>query len=595
MGEDDYVPQLTITVSGSEIADEVYDELTEVRAESSLQVPDQIRLCFNDPDFELYDKDTFQIEAELEVSMTMEGSPQVISNCEITSIGMEPGRDGAMTMTVTALGRDHRLHRGIELDAYVDQTDSEIAAAIAAKVGLSADTDASSIRNAHVTQATTNHRFLTERAERIGYRWWVDGTTLYFKKKPPTTPDVAVRWGEDLIDLRVVASSASANSASDVRGWDPDQQKSFTGTATSTPSIDSIGTDATGPTAVATKSRTMASANRFQGTIVTDDTQSANDLADGMNQRASAGEVRLRGEMIGSPQLRAGATLDIQDVGTRLSGKYRVATVEHVYTASLGYRTRFASGGQEPTGIVDLLRGPTDSTAPWDARTLVIGVVSNVSDPDKPSRVKVKFPTFSDELESAWARVAGPGAGPDRGLHVLPEVDDEVLVGFEHGNPQRPIVLGGLWSSKLTPPTANTDAIKSGSIAVRRWKSRSGHSVTIDDAEAEGGDAIVVELSGGMGTFRLGKDKVLLETPVDIEVTTKKAASLTADGDVSIKGVNVTITADSKITLDCAELAATAKATASVEGATVDIKGSAKVGVDGGGLSEIKGGLVKLN
>ena len=48
-------------------------------------------------------------------------------------------------------------------------------------------------------------------------------------------------------------------------------------------------------------------------------------------------------------------------------------------------------------------------------------------------------------------------AGPARGLYVLPEVDDEVLVGFEHGRPDAPFVLGALWNGKDKPPESNGD------------------------------------------------------------------------------------------------------------------------------------------
>lgn len=61
-------------------------------------------------------------------------------------------------------------------------------------------------------------------------------------------------------------------------------------------------------------------------------------------------------------------------------------------------------------------------------------------------RVKVKFPWLSEQETTFWARIAVPMAGPGRGTYVLPEIDDQVLVVFEHGDINRPIVIGGLWS-----------------------------------------------------------------------------------------------------------------------------------------------------
>ena len=83
---------------------------------------------------------------------------------------------------------------------------------------------------------------------------------------------------------------------------------------------------------------------------------------------------------------------------------------------------------------------------------VVIGVVTNNHDPRSLGRIKVKFPWLSADNESNWARVASLMAGKGRGALFLPEVDDEVLVMFEHGYMEHPYVVGALWNGKDTPP-----------------------------------------------------------------------------------------------------------------------------------------------
>ena len=83
---------------------------------------------------------------------------------------------------------------------------------------------------------------------------------------------------------------------------------------------------------------------------------------------------------------------------------------------------------------------------------VVIGIVTNNQDPDKLGRVKVQFPWLSNEDESFWARIASPMAGDKRGIYFLPEVDDEVLVVFEHGDMRFPYVIGALWNGQDSPP-----------------------------------------------------------------------------------------------------------------------------------------------
>ncbi len=95
----------------------------------------------------------------------------------------------------------------------------------------------------------------------------------------------------------------------------------------------------------------------------------------------------------------------------------------------------------------------------------MVGIVTNNNDPDQMGRVRVKFPSLSDSEESAWARVASVSAGNARGLMMLPQPDEEVIVGFEHGDTRRPIVVGSLFNGKDKPGDDLVQS-KDGSFAV---------------------------------------------------------------------------------------------------------------------------------
>ena len=112
---------------------------------------------------------------------------------------------------------------------------------------------------------------------------------------------------------------------------------------------------------------------------------------------------------------------------------------------------------------------------------VALGVVTNNKDPDKLGRVKVKLPWMDEQAESYWARIVSPMAGKERGFFFLPEVDDEVLVAFEHGDPEHPFVMGALWNGKDKPPLDNAD----GKNDVRVIKSRSGHVIRLTDKQGE--------------------------------------------------------------------------------------------------------------
>ena len=105
-----------------------------------------------------------------------------------------------------------------------------------------------------------------------------------------------------------------------------------------------------------------------------------------------------------------------------------------------------------------------------------IGIVTNNQDPEGMHRVKVKLPWLSDDQETWWARVSTPMAGSGRGIYFLPEVDDEVLIAFEHGDIRFPYVIGSLWNGKDQPPASND-----GNNDTREIKSRSGHIIRLND------------------------------------------------------------------------------------------------------------------
>jgi uncharacterized protein involved in type VI secretion and phage assembly len=145
---------------------------------------------------------------------------------------------------------------------------------------------------------------------------------------------------------------------------------------------------------------------------------------------------------------------------------------------------------------------------------VVIGVVTNNADPDGLSRVKVKFPWLSDQDESFWARIAAPMAGNNRGAYFLPEIDDEVLVAFEHGDVRFPYVIGALWNGKDKAPLSNSD----GNNDIRVIKSRSGHVITLNDkagqetieiVDGSGNNGVVIDTANNRITITAGKDIVL--------------------------------------------------------------------------------------
>jgi len=204
---------------------------------------------------------------------------------------------------------------------------------------------------------------------------------------------------------------------------------------------------------------------------------------------------------------------------------------------------------------------PTDQEITHRFSGVVVGVVTNNQDPDGLGRVKIKFPWLSDADESQWARIAAPMAGAERGVYFLPEVDDEVLAAFEHGDIRFPYVIGGLWNGKDAPPAKNDD----GKNNVRLIKSRSGHVIKLNDEDGKETieiidssekNSIVIDTSKNMITITSEKDITLSATKGTIKLDAKK--------------IEMKSSADSKLEAG-AKMDVKASSTMTIKGATVNI------------------------
>jgi uncharacterized protein involved in type VI secretion and phage assembly len=187
----------------------------------------------------------------------------------------------------------------------------------------------------------------------------------------------------------------------------------------------------------------------------------------------------------------------------------------------------------------------------------VIGIVTDNKDPDKLMRVKVKFPTLSANDTTFWCPVVSLGAGKDRGWFFLPEVNDEVLVVFEHGDMDRPLVIGALWNGSDKPPEG------SGKPDKRTMVSKKGSRIELDDEK----NTITIKDGGGKGEIVFKAD----DKKLTIEAKSGDVVLMAADGKlmmVAEKGIEM----EAKINLD--------------------IRGQQNANIGSGGASTLKAGAM---
>ena len=195
-------------------------------------------------------------------------------------------------------------------------------------------------------------------------------------------------------------------------------------------------------------------------------------------------------------------------------------------------------------------------------------VVDNV-DPEQMGRVKLKFPLLPEMPESFWARLVMPMAGRERGWMTIPEIDDEVLVAFVHGDINHAIVLGSLFNGVDTPPYANED----GENNLRVFQSRSGHRLTFDDTAG----AERIELCLHNEEIRLiwdSANKVL-------SVYCGKDMIIESKETISMKCKDFILEADNSINIS--------------SGQTMDVSTGSDCSVDGGGQLTLNASMTYIN
>lgn len=201
-------------------------------------------------------------------------------------------------------------------------------------------------------------------------------------------------------------------------------------------------------------------------------------------------------------------------------------------------------------------------------RGLALGVVTNNRDEQGMGRVKVRYPWREGSQDSFWARPAVLMGGGGRGTYFVPEVGDEVILGFDQGDIRFPYVVGALWNGKDQAPETNSD----GKNNIRKIRSRSGHELVFND-DSEGRKE-KVEI-----TTKAGHKVVLDDTSGSekIEIKDKTGSNL-----VVIDSVKNSVTIESAASLK-------------IKSQKIDIEAGAAMTLKAGATLTIQGALVKIN
>ncbi|MGZ4806325.1 MAG: phage baseplate assembly protein V, partial [Ilumatobacteraceae bacterium] len=577
---------------------------------------------------------------------------------EVTSI---EGEYNGLTIHTVIRGYEkaHRLQRSSRTRTFVDMKDSDIASQIASDAGFH-DTDitTTSTTHRHVSQiAQTDWDFLRMRAQEIGFETGVAQGKFFFRKASSAKPDSGgglmgaiagaasaigdaltgggpptLTFQQNLQWFRPRRSAANIPSDVEVRVYDykaaevvvgsaklktgtakldddpdpPALADSFKGLPFSFPTLPSIpGLPSLGQ-APSSTARLVVNRPLDWGSPTS---SAVDEMAKGVAEHLASTVLEATGTAFGDPGIQAGKKVKIAGVAEEFVGEWIVTAARHEFESEIGgYSTYFEVSGRHDRTLLGLASLGSASVRPATITGHVIGVVTNNNDPDSMGRVKLGFPWLAPNYESDWARVVQIGMGKEWGNLFLPEVGDEVLVGFEFGDSRRPYVIGGLLNGKSKHPLLSS-AVKSSGVSAQIVKrgivSRIGNQLTFEDEipsplTPKPPTTGKITLGDADGKLQLTFDTVNGElnivcnggvlNPIG-KITIEQKSN---GGSISVKSagdVTIEASAPGKLTLK-------GGMGVSIDGGTanVEVKGTAGVKLDGGaGLVELSGSMVKLN
>ncbi len=485
-------------------------------------------------------------------------------------------RDAAVKMTI---GRHNHY--------YEERKDSEIIEEIIERYdGLLHDVEPTNGTHFEMVQHhCTDWDFMMTRAEVNGKFVVVDNGTINIKA-PETNADpaLAVLFGSTLIDFEAEMDARNQWTSVEARSWDYAGQDVFEHVTDSVP-INEPG-NVSGQTLAESLSPEKIEL-RHSGQAIEEELQ---EWTKAMMQRSRLAKIQGRAKLMGFPNIKPGQLLELQGVGLRFIGNAFVSAVrQDVYNGSWYTQVQF---GLKPDCFQQLHKDVIDFSAAGlvpAVKGLQIGkVVQLQDDPDGENRILVRLPIVDNSARGVWARVATLDAGSGetnggRGSFFLPEVEDEVIVGFVNDDPRDAVVLGMLNSSAM-PAALEAQDDNHEKAFVTRSKMRvhfndDTKTITID---TPAGNSIMLDEDSTSIVIKDQNDNQIKLQPEGININSPKDINISASGDINIKS-DKNIKIQSTLSLE-------AKASS-----TLELKGSASAKLAADGMTEIKGSMININ
>ncbi len=523
-------------------------------------------------DFPVSNDELFVPGNEIEVLVGYQANEDVIFKGIIVKQGIKIRQNGSSTLKLdcrdtvfkTTLAPRNRYFNAVK--------DSEAIEEILGEYDFSIDITSSEITHQELVQyEMTDWKFILSRSEINGLLCLVDDGTLFIQKPNfDQDPVLTATYGATILEFDAEIDARQQFAKVKASSWDHTNQELVEVDAVE-PEIEEGGSLTS--TDLASTGDDQELVLRHSGYLAEDELQTWAD-AQLLNIRLS--KIKGRVKFQGSPGVKPNTLITLKGLGDRFNGPVFVSGVRHEIQAGTWHTdVQFGLPEKWMFGNVETPVALNYDTY-QNIKGLRVGVVTQLQDdPDGEHRILVKLPIISNDADGIWARIATLDAGENRGTFFLPEIGDEVVVGFLNNDSCDPIVLGMLHSSsKAAPFEAADDNFEKGYV------SKEGIRLVFDDKkksvsiETPAGKKIVLDEDEGAikledensNKFIMDSDGIIIESGGKLEL--KSSQDLKVEG-----GVNLELKA----------------------GASFKAEGSAGAEVTTSAVAVLKGSLVQIN
>jgi len=536
----------------------------------------------------LADGRTFEPGSRISIAAGYGDSVQPVFEGVVVKLGMHISGENVSRLEIECRHQAVKMTIGRKNANYAAQTDSAVIESIIRNHGLATAVDATEQTHGGLTQYyCSDWDFVISRAEVNGLLVIVeDDRVLVQAPQTDCRPVLGVEWGKDLMAFQAEVDARSQLQSVQAAAWDPKNQAVRHGSAQAPQTLNAQGN---------LDSMTLAgvlglATFRLQTPVPL---QPADLTAWSKAQQVKAGLARIRGWMRfqGSALAKVGSLIEVAGVGARFDGMVFVCAVKH--EIEQGHWITTVDFGLSPDWSCERPDVVAPAASGWlpGAEGLQIGVVVKLDgDPAGEQRIQIELPVLEASAPAVWARLLQFQASDGFGAFFVPEVGDEVVVGFFNHDPSHPVVLGSLYSSRNKPAYALA-APNDTKALVTRCK----HRIEFDESDkiitvttpannrvvlSDRDKSVLLEDQNG-NKVELSSSGITVDTPADLKIVAKGTISIDAVG-----ATNISSRADVK----CSGLNVACDAQVSFSG-----KGSATAELSAAGQTTVKGALVMIN